>query len=38
MGDATEAILGATALFVNPAASAACQFAVAIPRGDTTEA
>jgi hypothetical protein len=35
MGDA---ILGATALSVDPAASAACGFAIAIPMGDTTEA
>jgi hypothetical protein len=38
MGDATEAILGAIALFVDSAASAVCGFAVAIPMGDTTEA
>jgi hypothetical protein len=38
MGDATKAILGTTALSVDPAASAACGFAVAIPMGDATEA
>jgi hypothetical protein len=38
MGDATEAILGANALSVDPVASAACGFAVAISMGDSTEA
>jgi hypothetical protein len=38
MGDATEAILGAIALSVDPAASTAYGFGVAIPMGDTTEA
>jgi hypothetical protein len=38
MGNAIEAILGATALFVDPAASAACGLAVANPMGDAIEA
>jgi hypothetical protein len=37
MGDTTEAILGAIALSVDPVASAACGFAIAIPMGDATE-
>jgi hypothetical protein len=37
MGDITEAIIGTTALSVDPAVSAACGFIVAIPMGDTTE-
>jgi hypothetical protein len=38
MANATEAILGAFALSVDPAASAAYGFGVAIPMGDATEA
>jgi hypothetical protein len=38
MGDANEAILGATALSIDPAASTACGFIVAILIGDATEA
>jgi undecaprenyl pyrophosphate phosphatase UppP len=38
MGDATEAILGATVLSVDRTASAAYGFIVAIPMGDATEA
>jgi hypothetical protein len=37
-GDATKAILGVTALSVDPAASTACGFTVAIPMVDTTKA
>jgi hypothetical protein len=38
MGDAAEAILGATMLSVDPAASSTCGFVVAIPMGHATEA
>jgi hypothetical protein len=37
MGDTTEAILGVSVLSVDPVASVACGFAVAILVGDITE-
>jgi hypothetical protein len=37
MGDATDAILGTTTLFIDPSTSVACGFTVSILMGDATE-